>query len=115
MMLSSWPSSLTLGCNTIVLIWNTGKYNDSKTCLTPSYAMPAIARHHTLLEKIDSIEQHEGGLDAFTKGYEQFGFNLRKDGIDYCEWAPNAREAYLIGDFSKSFNSFSLHPIPCLT
>lgn len=58
-------------------------------------------RHQTLLEKKNWIEHHEGGLDSFSKGYEQFGFNLQKGGISYCEWAPNARDAYLIGDFSK--------------
>jgi 1,4-alpha-glucan branching enzyme len=42
-------------------------------------------------------------LNEFTKAYEYFGFNYsEKDGgIYYREWAPGAKEAFLIGDFSN--------------
>lgn len=37
-----------------------------------------------------------------TQGYEKFGFNINDNGdITYREWAPNAVEAHLIGDFSE--------------
>lgn len=50
----------------------------------------------------DTIQEHEGGYDAFTKGYEKYGFNVAKDGtVTYREWAPYASEAVLIGDFSQ--------------
>ncbi|KAG9003353.1 alpha-1,4-glucan branching enzyme [Tulasnella sp. JGI-2019a] len=47
------------------------------------------------------IQKNEGGWDKFTKGYEKLGFTVAKDGsITYREWAPNAKEANLIGDFN---------------
>ena len=55
----------------------------------------------------DTINQYEGGYDTSSKGYEKFGFNIDKDGsIIYREWAPNANEAALIGDFSKPLANF---------
>ncbi|KAI3648119.1 hypothetical protein MP228_005973 [Amoeboaphelidium protococcarum] len=49
------------------------------------------------------IEQGDGGLEKFSRGYEQFGLNYspERKGIVYREWAPNAQEAYLIGDFNN--------------
>eukprot|EP00899_Mesostigma_viride_P000843 jgi/Mesvir1/1075/Mv17590-RA.1 len=48
----------------------------------------------------EAIEQHGGGLDKFSQGYNDFGF-VRKDGhIIYREWAPAARGMALIGDFN---------------
>ena len=42
-------------------------------------------------------------FDKFSKGYEKYGFIIRENGdITYREWAPNATQAYLIGDFSAS-------------
>lgn len=42
----------------------------------------------------------EGGYEAFTRGYERFGFQISKSGITYREWAPNATKAFLFGEFS---------------
>lgn len=47
------------------------------------------------------IDQYEGGLDAFSRGYEKFGFVRSADGITYREWAPGAKSAALIGDFNN--------------
>ncbi|KAI0019819.1 carbohydrate-binding module family 48 [Xylariomycetidae sp. FL0641] len=52
-------------------------------------------------EWIDRIQATEGGLDKFSKGTEIYGLNVDKNNnIIYREWAPNATEAYLIGDFN---------------
>ncbi|KAK0453929.1 glycoside hydrolase family 13 protein [Armillaria borealis] len=61
-----------------------------------------IVKRHDLFRKVkDDIEQHEGGYDSFTKGYLKFGLNVGSNGeVIYREWAPNAREAFLIGDFN---------------
>ncbi|KZV77128.1 glycoside hydrolase family 13 protein [Peniophora sp. CONT] len=58
----------------------------------------------------DNIQQHEGGYEKFTKGYETFGFNVQPDNsIVYREWAPGVKEANLIGDFND-WNRIS-HPL----
>lgn len=47
------------------------------------------------------LDQNEGGLDAFSKGYEKFGFIAQPDGsIVYREWAPGVEKASLIGGFN---------------
>ncbi|CAJ2642847.1 unnamed protein product [Trifolium pratense] len=46
------------------------------------------------------IEEHEGSLEEFAKGYLKFGFNREEDGTLYREWAPAAQEAQIIGDFN---------------
>ena len=51
---------------------------------------------------IKTIEETEGGLEKFSRGFEKFGFNVHENGdVTYREWAPNVTKAYLIGDFSK--------------
>ncbi|GAA5846876.1 hypothetical protein JCM9279_004476 [Rhodotorula babjevae] len=48
-----------------------------------------------------TIDQHEGGLEQFSRGYEHFGLHELKNGdIRYREWAPNATSAALTGDFN---------------
>ena len=66
--------------------------------------LPAIThRHQSFTNLKNAIQEHEGGYESFTKGYFKFGLNVQEDGsIVYREWAPNAREAVLIGDFSSS-------------
>jgi 1,4-alpha-glucan branching enzyme len=68
--------------------------------------VPAIIeRHNKFKGWKDSIDEHEGGYDNFTKGYLKFGFNIGpKNEVVYREWAPNATEAFLIGDFSASLD-----------
>ena len=51
---------------------------------------------------IKTINDTEGGLDKFSKGYEKYGINVHANGdITYIEWAPNAQHASIIGDFSE--------------
>ncbi|KAB1221286.1 1,4-alpha-glucan-branching enzyme 1, chloroplastic/amyloplastic [Morella rubra] len=49
----------------------------------------------------DAIDKCEGGLEAFSRGYEKFGFTRSATGIMYREWAPGAKSAALIGDFNN--------------
>jgi 1,4-alpha-glucan branching enzyme len=53
-------------------------------------------------EWIKTIDETEGGLDKFSKGYTKFGFTFQDNGdITYREWAPNAEKASLIGEFNN--------------
>ena len=47
-----------------------------------------------------AIEDNEGGLEKFSRGYEKMGFTRTAEGITYIEWAPNASAACLRGDFN---------------
>ncbi|TRM68156.1 glycoside hydrolase family 13 protein [Schizophyllum amplum] len=73
--------------------------------------VPAIVHRHDLFRQWkDKIEQHEGGYEGFSTGYNKFGLILQANGdVVYREWAPNATEAYLIGDFNN-WNRIS-HPM----
>ena len=63
---------------------------------------PALRSRFSKAQKwIQTINDTEGGLDQFSRGYERFGFTVGPDGtIAYREWAPNALKAFLIGDFN---------------
>ncbi|KAK5937184.1 alpha-1,4-glucan branching enzyme [Knufia obscura] len=51
---------------------------------------------------IKDIDQNEGGLEKFSRGYERLGFTFSDNGdITYREWAPNAQQAFLIGEFNN--------------
>ncbi|PVF97241.1 putative branching enzyme [Serendipita vermifera] len=64
--------------------------------------LPAIAtRYRYLQDWKHKIDQTEGGMEKFTRGYERFGLNVGpKNEVIYREWAPNAVKASLIGDFN---------------
>lgn len=74
--------------------------------------IPAIMERYDNYARWKSvIDKTEGGYDAFSKGYEKYGINVTSDGtIVYREWAPNAVEAALIGDFSASTASLNRWP-----
>ena len=49
------------------------------------------------------MDNYEGGVAHFAEGYKSMGFQVdAEQGVRYKEWAPNATEARLIGDFSES-------------
>ncbi|KAK3320968.1 glycoside hydrolase family 13 protein [Cercophora scortea] len=59
-------------------------------------------RYAKAQEWIKTIDETEGGLDKFSKGEEIYGLHMKSDGsIAYREWAPNAVQASLIGDFNS--------------
>ncbi|KAG0137770.1 glycoside hydrolase superfamily [Tuber indicum] len=52
-------------------------------------------------EWIQKLNNHDGGLKEFSKGYEMFGINFaRKRTTTNVEWAPNAVNAGFIGDLN---------------
>ena len=65
------------------------------------YAPALKSRYSQARQWIQTIDDTEGGLETFSRGYEKFGFTVASDGtITYREWAPNALRAFLIGDFN---------------
>ncbi|KAL5356031.1 glycoside hydrolase superfamily [Aspergillus floccosus] len=63
----------------------------------------ALKERFALVEGwIKTINDTEGGLDQFSRGYEKFGLNANANGdITYREWAPNAVQASLVGEFNN--------------
>ncbi|XP_076054908.1 1,4-alpha-glucan-branching enzyme isoform X2 [Oratosquilla oratoria] len=63
---------------------------------------PEIKRRYGVFKHIwNDIEKNEGSVDAFTKGYEQFGLHVNADNsVTSLEWAPGATALYLKGDFN---------------
>ncbi|CAL9183351.1 unnamed protein product [Musa hybrid cultivar] len=58
-------------------------------------------RYNQYKKMREMIDQYEGSLDAFSRGYEKFGFKRSASGVTYQEWAPGAKWATLIGDFNN--------------
>eukprot|EP01100_Stratorugosa_tubuloviscum_P001264 TRINITY_DN127_c0_g1_i1.p1 TRINITY_DN127_c0_g1~~TRINITY_DN127_c0_g1_i1.p1 ORF type:complete len:676 (-),score=254.14 TRINITY_DN127_c0_g1_i1:83-2110(-) len=68
------------------------------------YLLPyqnAIKQRNESLKKFKKIiNETENGYENFSRGYEIFGLHKRKDGIEYREWAPGAKNIWLFGDFN---------------
>ncbi|MBQ8044884.1 MAG: 1,4-alpha-glucan-branching enzyme, partial [Bacteroidales bacterium] len=59
-------------------------------------------RHKRVLDKIEDLTGGKTTLSDFASGYLYFGLHRTKSGGWVLrEWAPNAKEIYLIGDFSE--------------
>lgn len=80
--------------------------------LTP-YAGVLRQRHQRYLDKRAEIERAEGGtLVEFAGSYKTMGLHKVPGGIRYVEWAPNAAEVNLFGDFNNwDKNTHSLKSI----
>ncbi|KAF0301684.1 1,4-alpha-glucan-branching enzyme [Amphibalanus amphitrite] len=59
-------------------------------------------RYGEFTKLLHSINEHEGGLDHFSRGYERFGLHVQPDGSISClEWCPAAEALYLKGEFNN--------------
>ncbi|WP_028896616.1 alpha amylase C-terminal domain-containing protein [Prevotella sp. HUN102] len=95
---------------------NTGKAASSPRKTKNAPQLMGIARNDTYLEpfneaikgrhdhvvwKISQLTQNgRQRLSDFANGYEYFGLHKTDKGWVFREWAPNAREIYLRGDFN---------------
>ena len=50
----------------------------------------------------------DGSLVDFANGYKYFGFQQESKHWTFREWAPNAKKAWLVGDFKNWENNFEL-------
>lgn len=59
------------------------------------------SRYSKAQDWIKKIDETEGGLEKFSRGFEKFGINVdSQNNITYREWAPNATQAFFIGEFN---------------
>lgn len=59
-------------------------------------------RHDHAVWKMDQLTQHGNqSLSDFANGYEYFGLHKVRGGWTFREWAPNATDVYLVGDFNN--------------
>ena len=67
-------------------------------------------RYLYVLEKEKQLCGKDNSLSDFATGYLYYGLHKTKGGWNFREWAPNATEIFLIGDFSgwKDDNRFKL-------
>lgn len=66
------------------------------------YSQAINGRHDRALSKIAELtQQGKISLKEFASGHDYFGLHRTEKGWVFREWAPNATEIYLIGDFNK--------------
>ncbi|XP_056141203.1 1,4-alpha-glucan-branching enzyme [Lampris incognitus] len=61
-----------------------------------------LRRRYKLFEqRLAQIEEAEGSMDDFTRGYQHYGVQTQpNNGLLFREWAPGAKALYLAGDFN---------------
>ncbi|MGL5980228.1 MAG: alpha amylase C-terminal domain-containing protein [Phocaeicola sp.] len=65
------------------------------------YAETIERRHQEAIKKEQELTKKEKTtLSSFASGHLYFGMHRTKKGWIFREWAPNAKEIYLIGDFN---------------
>ena len=67
------------------------------------YVRDVHDRFERFKKALKEIEDVEGSLLNFARGHDYYGihFNTALNGWTYREWAPNADEVYLTGDFNN--------------
>lgn len=59
------------------------------------------ARYEAVINKYNHIQKLSGSLSDFADGYLYYGLHHTSEKWIFREWAPNATEIYLIGDFNN--------------
>ena len=59
------------------------------------------ARYNKYLLKLEDITTEKGSLFNFASNHHFFGLQKNDNGWIFREWAPNAKELYIVGDFSE--------------
>jgi len=59
-------------------------------------------RYAVFSDSMERIEKELGGIDKFTKAYEEYGIHINSDNSVRCkEWAPGAEQLFLTGEFNN--------------
>ena len=59
-------------------------------------------RQNCFNQQLQLIDRHENGLFEFTLSYKRYGYHVdSKNNVNFLEWAPNAKNIYVRGDFSN--------------
>jgi 1,4-alpha-glucan branching enzyme len=74
------------------------------------YAQIIRRRLEKIEQTVERITQKQISLADFASGHEYFGLHWHNDGWIFREWAPNAKQVYLIGDMTEwqENNTFAL-------
>ena len=72
------------------------------------YSAAIEGRHQHALDKELELTGGKGTLSDFATGYLYFGLHRTRRGWVFREWAPNAKEIYLIGDFKMCIRDRAL-------
>ncbi len=64
------------------------------------YAPAIEGRHNDAIDKERELVSKDGSLNAFANAHSYFGLHRTDNGWVFREWAPNATEIVLVGDFS---------------
>ncbi|MBR4129946.1 MAG: alpha amylase C-terminal domain-containing protein [Bacteroidaceae bacterium] len=64
------------------------------------YADAINGRHDQAVRKMAELTNGTNNLNEFASGYLYFGLHKTEDGYVLREWAPNATEIYVVGDFN---------------
>jgi 1,4-alpha-glucan branching enzyme len=67
-------------------------------------------RYNNFLKAKKGIESIFGSLSDFADSYKTYDLHKVEKGISYKEWAPNAKELFLVGDFNDWGKSGKLYP-----
>ena len=65
------------------------------------YSDKFVERHKNFEKALERINRDFGSIDNFTNSYKEYGLHRVNGGIFYREWAPNAQNIYLAGDFNN--------------
>ena len=66
------------------------------------YEGAIVGRHEHALYKLNELTNNgKQSLSDFASGYLYFGLHRTNKGWVFREWAPNATEMYLVGDFNS--------------
>ncbi|CAK9300586.1 unnamed protein product, partial [Gordionus sp. m RMFG-2023] len=79
-----------------------------------SYEKEICRRYEVFSNTLSKIDQVEGSLDKFSRGYQEYGIQVTpENGIRCLEWAPGAKALYLRGDFNNwKKNEFPFEKLP---